>query len=450
MSDYPQLNFTDEQDFNAAVLNAAMEVIDTRLRGLESQTVSYTDAVDQLNAFGLQRLNDAIQPVYNKLIAIAQIGVIFNAQSHTPNPLEVGRKTFVIDSARATTFAPAAYLQISSSSDGSLALYGATQSYDASTGTLVVLIDQLRGVSATPIATWNISAAGTPNLITQAHDVGAYSSVETDSAISTAVRKIVGSPPANLNTLELIASAVTGFTAGAPSNLKTFTQIATALDNRLRTDVAQGLNSGAIAQALANLGISTVMQSFLAGSGTLNSGLSVSGNLAATGNMSTSAALTVAGTITADSGNMRFGQGQGASANLWRIISGSDGRLYIQTGDGSGTPLSIGPGGDLITAQLGDLNGRIEARGQAWGQWAVNQCVISGRWVIAGQKGYNDQPGTGGFISPFGGHTMNCDYWSWRFVTADGQTGSAPFAGRWRAFQILINNQGWVTCGAAS
>ena len=65
MSDYPQLTFKDEEDFNAAVLNAAMEILDTRLRALESQTASYTDAVDQLNAFGLQRLNDAIQPVYN-------------------------------------------------------------------------------------------------------------------------------------------------------------------------------------------------------------------------------------------------------------------------------------------------------------------------------------------------------------------------------------------------
>ena len=382
--------------------------------------------------------------------------MIFNAQSHTANTLGLGRKTFVIDSARATTFAPAAYVQISSSSDGSLALYGATQSYDANTGTLVVLVDQLRGVSASPIAAWNISAAGTPNLITQAHDVGAYTSVETDSAVATAISKIVGSPPANLNTLELLASAVTGFTAGAPSNLKTFTQIATALDNRLRTDVAQGLNSTAITQALSNLGISSVMQSFLSGSGTLNTGLSINGSLSATGNvtasgsLSTSADLTAAGNITATSGNLRLGQGQGGSATVWRVISGGDGRLYIQNNDGSGTPLSIGPGGDLVTGQLGDLNSRIETRGQAWGQWAVNQCVISGRWVIAGQKGYNDQPGTGGFISPFGGHTMNCDYWSWRFATADGQTGSAPFAGRWRAFQILINNQGWVTCGAAS
>lgn len=423
MSDYPQLDFDDNKDFNAAVLNAAMEVLDTRLRALESQTVSYTDAIDQLNAFGLQRLNDAIQPVYNKLIAIAQIGVIFNATSNTSNALSVGRKTFIIDSTRASTFAPAAYLQISSSSDGSLALYGATQSYDASTGTLVVLIDQLRGVSATPITAWNISAAGTPNLITQAHDVGAYSSVETDQAINTAISKIVGAPPASLNTLELLASAVTAFTAGAPSTLKTFTQIATALDNRLRTDVAQGLNSTAVAQALANLGISTVMQSFLSGSGTLNGPLTMTDNL--TINRAGSAGVRMTVPSNAD----------------WYVRGISGNRLQFCDGPATVEYISFGADGSISTRQFGDLNSRIEARGQAWGQWAVNQCATSMRLPYAGDL-YNSWNLNGGMAEPYGGAMISS-----RATIADGTANGAWIPGifRWRYVQYYTPNAGWVT-----
>lgn len=428
MSDYPQLDFDDNKDFNAAVLNAAMEVLDTRLRALESQTVSYTDAIDQLNAFGLQRLNDAIQPVYNKLIAIAQIGVIFNATSNTPNALTVGQKTFIIDSARASTFAPAAYLQISSSSDGSMALYGATQTYDASTGTLVVLIDQLRGVSATPITAWNISAAGTPNLITQAHDVGAYSSVETDQAINTAINKIVGAPPASLNTLELIASAVTAFTAGAPSNLKTFTQIATALDNRLRTDVTQGLNSTAVAQALANLGISTVMQSFLSGSGTLSNPLTVNGSVTATGPLA----------ISFPSPYLDLVYGNVLRS---RQIIDSSGNWILRNGDNGDNYLYVTTGGAVWTKQFGDLNSRIEARGQAWGQWAVNQCATSMRLPYAGDL-YNSWNLNGGMAEPYGGAMISS-----RATIADGTANGAWIPGifRWRYVQYYTPNAGWVT-----
>lgn len=156
---------------------------------------------------------------------------------------------------------------------------------------------------------------------------------------------------------------------------------------------------------------------------------------------------------------VRGAQGASRSGHIEVVLDGVYGykfrtltnqRLQICDDGETAEIFSIGPNGDISTRQFGDLNNRIEQRGQDWARWALNQCVISGRWVYAGDKGYNDQPGTGAFISPFGAHTMHCDYWSWRFTCADGQVGSAPFAQRFRAFQVLINNQGWVTCGAAS
>lgn len=124
----------------------------------------------------------------------------------------------------------------------------------------------------------------------------------------------------------------------------------------------------------------------------------------------------------------------------------------MQFCDGAATVeyLSFGADGSVSTRQFGDLNNRIESRASAHANAAIQGCVQSGRWVHAGDKGYNDQPGTGGFISPFGPHAMHCDYWSWRFTAGDGQVGSAPFAQRFRVYQMYTPAAGWVTSGAAS
>lgn len=96
------------------------------------------------------------------------------------------------------------------------------------------------------------------------------------------------------------------------------------------------------------------------------------------------------------------------------------------------------------------INARIESRAAAYADDRKNNSVTGGRWVLVGAKSVFDQPGTGGFISPFGGHTMHCDYWSYQFLDANGIVQCAPFAFRFRAFQVYIAAQGWVTCGAAS
>lgn len=153
----------------------------------------------------------------------------------------------------------------------------------------------------------------------------------------------------------------------------------------------------------------------------------------------------------------------GAAAVPLKRRDGSD----LADGDLTGIPVEIL--GDTITAgsygrarilntlpsnlpqvDVSAINARIESRGQAYSDAAVNRSVTAGRWVFAGDKGCFDQPGTGGFISPFGGHTMHCDYWTYQFTAGDGTRPCAPFAHRYRSFQVYIANQGWVTCGAAS
>jgi hypothetical protein len=105
---------------------------------------------------------------------------------------------------------------------------------------------------------------------------------------------------------------------------------------------------------------------------------------------------------------------------------------------------------DMPQVNVAAIYAQIESRAAAYADDRKNNSVTGGRWVLVGAKSVFDQPGTGGFISPFGGHTMHCDYWSYQFLDANGIVQCAPFAFRFRAFQVYIAAQGWVTCGAAS
>jgi len=82
--------------------------------------------------------------------------------------------------------------------------------------------------------------------------------------------------------------------------------------------------------------------------------------------------------------------------NDWGILNHTDGKLYVQKL--SGTPvnaLAIGVDGSISTAQLGDLNTRIEARSQAW----ANDRIANLQYRKV-SLGYN---GTSGGYSNIGG-----------------------------------------------
>lgn len=76
-SSYPELVFSSDEAFDEKRLNAAMKVIDARLRALEPFSPSWAAAIAELQAFGLKRLDDALRPVYEQVTAISQVGVMF-------------------------------------------------------------------------------------------------------------------------------------------------------------------------------------------------------------------------------------------------------------------------------------------------------------------------------------------------------------------------------------
>lgn len=278
MADYPELVFNDNEEFNSDRLNKATSNLDLRIRAIEGLSVSYLEAIDQLNRYGLQRLNDAVQPVYDKLVTIGRIGVIFQVGSTSTNSITLGTKTFIIPEDRRLTFAPAAYLQILSTANSGKALYGNTQSYDETTGVLVVTVDQLRGLDEGPISSWMISAAGTPDLITSAADLGVYTQAQSDAKIATAINNLIGGAPAGRQTLADINAALSALTDGAVT-IRNFAQASTAINNRLQFDAAQGLNTTAQRQALSNLGISDAIKNVIMSADTVTAfnGLAANG-----------------------------------------------------------------------------------------------------------------------------------------------------------------------------
>lgn len=83
--------------------------------------------------------------------------------------------------------------------------------------------------------------------------IGAYTSAQTDSAISTATAALVASAPGTLDTLNELATALGDDPVFAAST-------ATALGNRLRVDTTQGLTATQQQTGQANLDVYSTEQ----------------------------------------------------------------------------------------------------------------------------------------------------------------------------------------------
>lgn len=168
-SSYPELVFKDSEDFDANRINKAMQVLDGRLRALEGFSPQWQGIINQLQQIGLQRLNDALLPIYDQLTSMANLGAIFQATSSTSAAVETGTKTFIIDEDQRGTFAPARWLS-AMTPDATISMAGLLVSYDLDTGELVLNIMEAFG-SGTG-ASWQISPSCPPLLAAAVIDDG--------------------------------------------------------------------------------------------------------------------------------------------------------------------------------------------------------------------------------------------------------------------------------------
>ncbi|TXM68206.1 hypothetical protein [Methylobacterium sp. WL120] len=293
----PDLDIAVDEDFSKDRLDRAFAYIIQRLLILDSFRPSYDEQLGILRETGLLRLNEAIQPIYERLAGIGQIGVIFSATSLSPSSISTGLKSFVVGDVDRDRFAAAAYLSAHDLNVPENSMYGSLQSYDRATGTVVILVDQYLGEEGATGSEWRLSASAPPNQLTTAHQVGAYTQGETrdllsalegnlSNAVSLKAEKLspilTGTPraptaSAGLSTDQIATTAfVTSAVAvlknfisnGAGDALDQFNELANAigndpnfagtmlagLANRVRFDTSQGLTAPQKAQAIANIG----------------------------------------------------------------------------------------------------------------------------------------------------------------------------------------------------
>jgi hypothetical protein len=131
---------------------------------------------------------------------------------------------------------------------------------------------------------------------------------------------------------------------------------------------------------------------------------------------------------------------------IWYLRAAGDGGFRISCHDG-GERFYLGSGADIWTAQLGDLNTRIENRAAAYADDRLNTATArvnnkSLRFVLAGDLD-NSWNYDGGFGEPYGGAVITS-----RRTSTSG-TGPVVTGMRWRYAQMSDSNGSWYTCGYA-
>lgn len=128
-----------------------------------------------------------------------------------------------------------------------------------------------------------------------------------------------------------------------------------------------------------------------------------------------------------------------------RLLVDGAGTTILQNGDNSDNFFYVTTAGAVWTKQFGDLNSRIEQRASDYANTVANSRVHSARFVYAGDLNMNWSPG--GMNSPYGGYACVVDRWTY---DPWGNGLYIDYAKRFRYLQLITNNAGWFTVGAAS
>ena len=290
-SNYPELTFTDNEDFDADRLNMAMQVLDQRLRSLEPFTPSWEAAVNELRTFGLARLNDAIVPTLERVQQLAEIGFLIADSSTSLTLVQDADATFIINAgAKRDLFIPTPFLV--ATRDANVTDYATlrTKSYDADTGTLVATVKTIAG-NLGPFNDWWIgplagNALASQNYFTQiqaakdavlaakqiviANSAQASSDLSSsianlaainqakDAALAAAAGAALWDPTSYSTTSQMnaaITAAITAVVNGAPGALDTLKEVSDYLNKLLVIDVPVFYSPAVKAQAQENIGL---------------------------------------------------------------------------------------------------------------------------------------------------------------------------------------------------
>lgn len=138
--------------------NKIWDLIDRRLHELESVNASWTDAVNELNAHGLARLEQVLGPSFARLSNIAELGFLIAHSVTTETLVEGEISTFVVpEGDERDLFHPSAFVTITKPGSDTDFAIGKVLSYVREVGSLDVEIMQIVGDPG-PHDDWEIIA----------------------------------------------------------------------------------------------------------------------------------------------------------------------------------------------------------------------------------------------------------------------------------------------------
>jgi hypothetical protein len=300
-SNFPELVFTETEDFTADRLNKAMQVLDQRLRSLEPFSPSWEAAVNELRTFGLSRLNDAIVPTLESVQQLAELGFLIADSNTSVTLTQDADVTFIINSGpKRDLFKPTPFLV--ATRDANVSDYATLRlkSYDKATGELLVTVKTIAG-HAGPFEDWWIgplagNALASQNYFTQiqaakdavlaAKAIVIANSAQTQIDLATSASTLTAINAAKEVALQAAANAalwdptnyalksyvdgrISNLINGSGTALDTLKELADALGNdssfsatitaslgnRIRFDAAQTLTGPQQVQAQANIGL---------------------------------------------------------------------------------------------------------------------------------------------------------------------------------------------------
>ncbi|NVP56094.1 phage head spike fiber domain-containing protein [Mycoplana rhizolycopersici] len=146
MSLYADVAFTGTTKLSQEELNRRMKILTDAIETLRLFSPDWQAQVNALVAVGLERIDDALLPIYERIKEIAHLGTIFSTTSASIETFGLGVKRFVVPEQHRPNFAPSRFLLIMVEGGSfDAVMIGRLSSYDREAGELSVLVEDSTG-----------------------------------------------------------------------------------------------------------------------------------------------------------------------------------------------------------------------------------------------------------------------------------------------------------------
>jgi hypothetical protein len=182
--------------------NRRWQDIDRRMHARELDADKIDNAVDNLEAVALSRLNDTFTPVIETAIErLRSVGAVFAASSQSEATIGAGEKTFLVSEDERDSFVVTDYVAVSPRANPAYSMTLHVIDYQRASGLLTGDTVSGRVIGIGTFSDWVIRVSVPPS-------VGTYSAAETDAAIAAAINALIDGAPTGLTTLKQIADAI--------------------------------------------------------------------------------------------------------------------------------------------------------------------------------------------------------------------------------------------------